>query len=125
MLDEGIDLIRALWDGKGSYNGRHYRYASGRIDLVAAARPVQDRIPLWVVGVWPGRKSMSRVLRCDGLIPQFRESGDVAGPDGARAARFWLAENGAIADLDVIADGETPADDRDARTAGGRASARQ
>ena len=117
MLDEGIDLIRALWDGKGSYNGRHYRYASGRMDLVAAARPVQDRIPLWVVGVWPGRKSMGRVLRCDGLIPQFRESGDAAGPDGARAARFWLAENGARADLDVIADGETPADDPEAATA--------
>jgi len=111
MLDEGIDLIRALWDGKGSYEGRHYRYHSGRTDLVAAVRPVQDRIPLWVVGVWPGPKSMRRVLRCDGLIPQFRESGTDAGPDGVRAARLWLAENGARADLDVIADGETPAGD--------------
>jgi alkanesulfonate monooxygenase SsuD/methylene tetrahydromethanopterin reductase-like flavin-dependent oxidoreductase (luciferase family) len=109
MLDEGIDLIRALWDGKDSYAGRYYRYHSERTDLVTAVRPVQDRIPLWVVGVWPGRKSMRRVLRCDGLIPQFREAGQVAGPDGIRAARRWLAENGARADLDVIADGETPA----------------
>jgi alkanesulfonate monooxygenase SsuD/methylene tetrahydromethanopterin reductase-like flavin-dependent oxidoreductase (luciferase family) len=117
MLDEGIDLIRALWDGKSSYDGRHYRYHSGRTDLVAAVRPVQDRIPLWVVGAWPGRKSMRRVLRCDGLIPQFRGPGEIAGPDGARAARAWLAENGARADLDVIADGETPADDSGAAAA--------
>jgi hypothetical protein len=111
MLDEGIDLIRALWEGKGDYDGRHYRYHSGRTDLVAAVRPIQDRIPLWVVGVWPGRKSMRRVLRCDGLIPQFRESGALAGQDGVRAARLWLAENGARSDLDLIADGETPAGD--------------
>ena len=117
MLDEGIDLIRALWEGKGSYEGRHYRYHSGRMDLAAAARPVQDRVPLWVVGVWPGRKSMRRVLRCDGLIPQFRESGEVSGPDSARAARLWLTENGAVAVLDVIADGETQADDPGAAAA--------
>jgi alkanesulfonate monooxygenase SsuD/methylene tetrahydromethanopterin reductase-like flavin-dependent oxidoreductase (luciferase family) len=124
MLDEGIDLIRALWDGKGDYDGRHYRYHSGRTDLVAAVRPVQDRIPLWVVGVWPGRKSMRRVLRCDGLIPQFRESGAVAGPDGARAARLWLAENGARPDLDLIADGETPAGDPGAAAGEARAWAK-
>ena len=112
MLDEGIDLIRALWEGKGSYDGRHYRYHSGRFDLVTAARPVQDRIPVWVVGVWPARKSMRRVLRCDGLIPQFSDGADEAAwPDLMRAAKTWLAENGASGDLDVIADGETPADD--------------
>jgi alkanesulfonate monooxygenase SsuD/methylene tetrahydromethanopterin reductase-like flavin-dependent oxidoreductase (luciferase family) len=117
MLDEGIDLIRALWEGHGSYDGRHYRYHSGRFDLVAAAKPVQERIPIWVVGVWPGRKSMRRVLRCDGLIPQFGDSATAAGPDGARAARNWLSENGASAGLDVIADGETPAGDRAAAAA--------
>src|ERR1022692_2381838 len=61
MLDEGIDLIHALWDGQGEYHGQYYRYQSGRMDLAAAARPVQDRVPLWVVGVWPGEKSMRRV----------------------------------------------------------------
>ena len=80
MLDEGIDLIRALWDGQGEYQGRHYRYQSGRMDLAAAARPVQDRIPLWVVGVWPGEKSMRRVLRCDGVVPQYRLPGRAAEP---------------------------------------------
>jgi hypothetical protein len=114
MMDEGIDLIRGLWDGRGDHEGRHYRYHSGRMDLVAAVKPVQDRIPIWVVGVWPARKSMRRVLRCDGLIAQFGEPDPAGSPDAARAARLWLAENGARDDLDMIADGESPAGDRQA-----------
>src|SRR6516164_6195462 len=55
-LDEGIDLIRALWDGGTSYHGQHYRYDTGRLDLTAAAKPAAERIPLWVVGVWPRPK---------------------------------------------------------------------
>ena len=111
MLDEGIDLIRALWEGQGEYRGQHYRYQSGRMDLAAAARPVQDRIPIWVVGVWPGAKSMRRVLRCDGVIPQYRLPGREAEPADAQAAREWLAGEGARPDLDMVAEGETPAGD--------------
>ena len=112
MLDEGIDLIRTLWEGGGRYEGEHYRFHSGRMDLTAAARPVQERIPLWVVGVWPSGRSMRRVLRCEGLIPQYRLAGREAGPDDARAARDWLIARGASPRIDLIADGETPAADR-------------
>ena len=117
MLDEGIDLIRALWAGQPGYHGRHYRFQSGRMDLAAAARPVQDRIPLWVVGVWPGQKSMRRVLRCDGVIPQYRLPGRSAEPADALAVRNWLTDQGAGPDVDVVADGETPAADRTAARA--------
>ena len=110
-LDEGIDLIRGLWAGRGGYRGKHYVYETGRIDLAAMATPVQRRIPIWVVGVWPRPKSMRRVLRCDGLIPQFQLAGREPGPDDARAAREWLTGHGASAGLDVIAEGETPAGD--------------
>jgi alkanesulfonate monooxygenase SsuD/methylene tetrahydromethanopterin reductase-like flavin-dependent oxidoreductase (luciferase family) len=111
-LDEGIDLIRALWDGDAGYHGKHYHYQTGRLDLGAAVRPVQPRIPIWVVGVWPAPRSMRRVLRCDGVIPQYRSG--AGGPDGARAMRAWLADHGARPDLDVVSDGETPAGDRTA-----------
>src|SRR3984957_19662812 len=111
MLDEGIDLIRGLWDGARDFEGRHYQYRTGRMDLTAAVRPAQDRIPIWVVGVWPRPKSMRRVLRCDGMIPQF-EVGDRAPlPDDARAVRAWLSKHGASPDLDIVAEGESPADD--------------
>jgi alkanesulfonate monooxygenase SsuD/methylene tetrahydromethanopterin reductase-like flavin-dependent oxidoreductase (luciferase family) len=109
-LDEGIDLIRALWQGERAYHGQHYRYQAGSMDVGESARPVQDRLPIWVVAVWPRPKSMRRVLRCDGLIPQFADE-ENAGPDQARAARAWLAEQGAAPDLDVIVDGQSPADD--------------
>jgi alkanesulfonate monooxygenase SsuD/methylene tetrahydromethanopterin reductase-like flavin-dependent oxidoreductase (luciferase family) len=112
-LDEGIDLIKTLWRGGTSYHGHHYDYACELPDLVSAARPVQDDIPLWVVGAWPRPRSMRRVLRGNGIVPQYDLGDREAGPDDARAVRAWLTERGAGPDLDVIADGETPADDRD------------
>jgi alkanesulfonate monooxygenase SsuD/methylene tetrahydromethanopterin reductase-like flavin-dependent oxidoreductase (luciferase family) len=109
LLDEGIDLIRVLWQGGRSFHGEHYRYQTGRLDLSAAIAPVQDQIPIWVVGVWPAPKSMRRALRCDGIIPQYRAA--EPGPQDAAAVRGWLTEQGIPAGFDVIADGETPADD--------------
>jgi Luciferase-like monooxygenase len=116
LLDEGIDLIRALWSGERSYQGTHYRYRTGRLDLGGTVQPVQDPLPIWVVGVWPAAKSMRRTLRCDGVIPQFRdepEAGDAAGGGPAQivAMRAWLAEHGAPDGFDVIAEGQTPAGD--------------
>jgi alkanesulfonate monooxygenase SsuD/methylene tetrahydromethanopterin reductase-like flavin-dependent oxidoreductase (luciferase family) len=114
LLDEGIDLIRTLWEGGGSFRGAHYSYQTGRMDLSAATAPVQGRIPIWVVGVWPALKSMRRVLRCDGVIPQYQEADRadrMPTSDDARAVRAWLTEQGVPAGFDVIADGETPADD--------------
>jgi alkanesulfonate monooxygenase SsuD/methylene tetrahydromethanopterin reductase-like flavin-dependent oxidoreductase (luciferase family) len=110
-LDEGIDLIRALWDGRTEFHGRHYRYQTGRTDLTTVARPVQECIPLWVVGVWPRPTSMRRALRCDGIIPQYQLDGRAEGPDDARAVRAWLAGHGAAPGFDIVADGETPAGD--------------
>jgi hypothetical protein len=118
LLDEGIDLIHALWTGERSFHGQHYRYQTGRMDLASAVQPVQSPIPLWVVGVWPRPRSMRRVLRCAGLLPQFGAAdgdsgaGDDGTPDDARAALAWLADHGAAPGLDLVIDGETPAADR-------------
>lgn len=117
MMDEGIDLIRALWSGETAYHGRHYDYFCERDDLTRVSRPVQQRIPIWVVGVWPKPKSMRRVLRCDGIVPQYNLNDRDGGPEDMKAVRAWLAEHGARADLDVVSEGETPADDPAAATA--------
>jgi alkanesulfonate monooxygenase SsuD/methylene tetrahydromethanopterin reductase-like flavin-dependent oxidoreductase (luciferase family) len=113
-LDEGIDLIRSLWQGARSYHGQHYHYQTGRLDLTAAAKPVQDHIPLWVVGVWPAPKSMRRALQCDGVIPQYQQAESDPAPADASAVATWLADHGAPAGFDLIADGETPAADPEA-----------
>ena len=106
MMDEGIDLMRALWAGEASFEGRHYRYAVDRNDLGEVGRPVQARVPIWVVAKWPRPKSMRRVLKCDGLIPGHEQT-----PETIRETRAWLTEHGAPAGLDILAEGETPADD--------------
>lgn len=114
-LDEGIDLIRGLWDGRLAYAGTHYDIDfEPRADLSHTVRPVQPRIPIWVVGAWPRPKSMRRVLRCDGLLPMVMRDGEFAEttPEDIRAMCAWLAERGGMGDgFDVIMEGETPADD--------------
>ncbi|WP_405062249.1 LLM class flavin-dependent oxidoreductase [Kribbella sp. NBC_01505] len=102
MLDEGIDLIRELWSGGLSYQGEYYEYNCERDDLAQVGRPVQERIPIWVVGVWPRPKSMRRVLRCDGVLPQFEEGQDTVAELGR--LKTWLSEHDA--EIDVIAEGE-------------------
>jgi len=110
MMDEGIDLIRALWDGSGHFHGSHYTYSCDRDDLIRVGRPVQERIPIWVVGVWPRPRSMRRVLRCDGIIPQYSGEG---GPTQLRELREWLGQRGVGESFDVLSEGETPSGDAD------------
>jgi alkanesulfonate monooxygenase SsuD/methylene tetrahydromethanopterin reductase-like flavin-dependent oxidoreductase (luciferase family) len=110
-LDEGIDLMRTLWEGGRSYHGRHYDYEAGELDeLAAMGGPLRQRIPIWVVGAWPRPKSMARALRCDGVVPQYEGFEDGAQPAQARAVREWLDERGGTA-IDLVAQGETPAAD--------------
>ena len=106
MMDEGIDLIRTLWSGGRSYHGEHYTYDVRSDDMATVARPVQERIPIWVVAVWPRRKSMRRVLRCDGVIPGHEPSAEAV-----REMRAWLTTQGAPPTVDILSEGETPADD--------------
>ena len=108
-LDEGIDLIRTLWEGGTKYHGAHFHYECDRSDLSEVVRPARERIPIWVVGVWPRPKSMRRVLRCDGVVPQIEIPGRPGSPDDIREMLAWLAERGRD-DLDVVIDGETPSD---------------
>jgi alkanesulfonate monooxygenase SsuD/methylene tetrahydromethanopterin reductase-like flavin-dependent oxidoreductase (luciferase family) len=105
-MDEGIDLIRTLWSGGRSYHGAHYDYVSESDDLGEVVRPVQERIPIWVVAIWPRMKSMRRVLRCDGVIPGHEPS-----TAAVREMRQWLTAQGAPPDVDILAEGETPATD--------------
>lgn len=114
-LDEGIDLIRTLWSGGRTYHGRHFQLdATERGELVDLARPVQERLPIWVVGRWPRPKSMRRAARCDGVVPEYSTAQVPPTSQDRRELRTWLAEHGARADIDMIAEGQTRGDDPDA-----------
>jgi hypothetical protein len=73
MLDETIDILTLLFQGKPfDFDGQHYHLKLTALDEVYyPPRPVQQpRIPLWVPGLWPRKKSMQRILRCDGVLPE-------------------------------------------------------
>ncbi len=69
LLDEGLDILTGLWRGQPfNHNGKHYQIKE--ITNFPPPPPVQKpRIPIWVVGAWPRKKSMRRALRYDGLLP--------------------------------------------------------
>jgi alkanesulfonate monooxygenase SsuD/methylene tetrahydromethanopterin reductase-like flavin-dependent oxidoreductase (luciferase family) len=66
LLDESLGILTGLWSGEPfSYEGEHYRLE----EMTFLPRPVQrPRVPIWVVGAWPSKKSMNRALRYDGLL---------------------------------------------------------
>ena len=109
LLDEGIDLLQELWSGSQHHRGNAYQFECDLPDQIQVGRPVQERIPIWVVGVWPVERSMRRVLRCDGVVPQYNLDGREELPDDARAVHDWLRAHGAREGFDVVAQGETPA----------------
>src|SRR6266542_688583 len=115
MLDEGLEVITGLWDGRMRFAGRRYDVdLEERSDLAKVVAPVQrPRIPVWVVAAWPRPKSMRRALRCDGLLPVLMNGGEHRGiaPDDIRAMLRWLQDNGVRPGFDVVMEGETPADD--------------
>jgi hypothetical protein len=73
MLDETIDILTLLYQRKPfDYEGRHYHMKLTQLDeMHYPPRPVQQpRIPLWVTGIWPRKKSVQRILKCDGIIAE-------------------------------------------------------
>ena len=113
MLDESLDILNGLWSGEPfSYDGEHYHVAK----MTFLPKPVQiPRIPIWVVGAWPRKKSMQRVLRYDGILPaKINEDGSFADmtPDDLRAMKLFIDEQRTlVTPFDIVMEGETPGDD--------------
>jgi hypothetical protein len=115
LLDEGLDILTGLWQGQPfQYDGKHYQIKE--TDFMPPPLPVQQpRIPIWVVGAWPYKKSMKRVLRYDGLLPnvmdedgQHREMV----PDDVRKMKKYVDGNRTLeTPFEIIVEGETPGDD--------------
>jgi hypothetical protein len=74
--------------------------------------PVQQpRIPLWVVGIWPREKSMQRVLKCDGIIVEKRNSegaGEEATPTDICEIKTYVDANRTLTThFDIVVGGKT------------------
>lgn len=72
-LDEGLELITRLWSSTPfDYEGKHFQAHVSHETILTPwpASPLQKpRIPIWVVGAWPSKRSLRRALRYDGLLP--------------------------------------------------------
>lgn len=85
-LDEGTELLCALWSGERvDFHGEHF-VADG---IVALPRPVQaPRIPLWFAARGDARKPVRRAARYEGLFPiEVDEQGLVSMLNVVRAER--------------------------------------
>jgi hypothetical protein len=118
LLDEGLEIITGLWHGQPfTYSGKHYRIKEIRFPHLPPAPIQQPRIPIWVVGAWPRKKSMGRVLRYDGLLPAVMDGDKVrmgpATPDEICDMAAFIEENRTQSTpFDIVVEGETPGDDR-------------
>jgi alkanesulfonate monooxygenase SsuD/methylene tetrahydromethanopterin reductase-like flavin-dependent oxidoreductase (luciferase family) len=113
MLDEAIDILTGMYLGKPfDYNGKHYRINLTLIEEEHyPPRPVQPRIPIWIPAVYPRKKSLARLLKCDGVFLQKMDEqgkfGEVT-PADARAVRDYVAANRTLATpFDIIQEGQT------------------
>jgi alkanesulfonate monooxygenase SsuD/methylene tetrahydromethanopterin reductase-like flavin-dependent oxidoreductase (luciferase family) len=76
-LDESLEILEGVWRGEPfSFDGHHFRVDGLTISPGARQSP---RIPVWVVALWPRRRSVARALRWDGMIPSMQR------PDGSRS----------------------------------------
>ena len=108
LLDESLEILTGLWSGEPfSYDGEHYHLK----EMTFLPPPIQrPRIPIWVVGAWPSKRSMSRALRYDGLLA-YSTRGEVT-PEDIRAMRAYVEENKeANGTFDIVREGVTPGDD--------------
>lgn len=120
LLDEGLAIITGLWGEQPfSHQGKHYSIKP--TNFINPPPPVQQpRIPIWVVGAWPRRRSMQRAARWDGLLPNLLNAQgehEQVRPEDIAAMRQYLAEQRGQAGLenyDIIVEGQTPGDNPEA-----------
>ncbi|WP_350349551.1 LLM class flavin-dependent oxidoreductase [Agromyces sp. G08B096] len=129
LLDESLDLLEHLWRAEPfEYDGAHYR-AQRTDEMLPLPTIQQPRIPTWVVGVWPRPKSMRRVARADGWIPNYAPPGteitaEAPGytPEVAAEAIAWIRREREAAGLGdrpfaITQEGTTSATDAEAAAA--------
>ena len=91
QLDEGLDLLTALWSGKPvTHKGKFYQ-----AETAGFAPPIQQpRIPIWVAARWPAKKPLRRAARWDGIIPLHSRAGqgESISPEDLRQTIDYVAE---------------------------------
>jgi len=103
-MDEALEITTRLWSGEPvTFQGTHYHLDDFKLRPVPVQSP---RIPIWAVGVWGRRKSMERVLRCDGMLVS-----EAASMDEIRAIKTFVAEQRTLeSPFDIVMEADTRGD---------------
>jgi hypothetical protein len=119
ILDESIDILTLLFQRKQfDYDGRHYHLKLTLVDeMHYPPKPVQQpRIPLWVTGIWPRKKSLQRVLKSDGILAEKMNpegKGEEVTPKDIREIKDYVEANRALTTpFDIVVGGKTAGLDR-------------
>lgn len=114
ILDEQIDILTRMFLREPfDFDGKHYHLFLTRLDtMYYPPKPVQQpRPPLWCVGVWNRKKSMQRVLKCDGIFPtKFNAESQLGGvtPQDIREIRQYMQEHRKLeTPFDIVMEGST------------------
>lgn len=119
LMDEALQILTGLWSGQPFvHKGKHYQVSVNENTFQPPPPPIQKpRIPIWVVGAWPSRKSMHRALQYDGLLPAMLKSTgeirlDPIQPNEMVEIKRYIDENRSPGTpFDIIVEGRTPAND--------------
>jgi len=115
MLDEGLEILTGMWREEAfTYQGEYYRVQ----DAALTVRLIQSpRIPIWVVGAWPRKKSMQRVIRFDGILPEGKRpdgtSFNVAPDDIREIQAYIMARRSQSTPFDIVVQNESPGHERE------------
>ncbi|WP_460303939.1 LLM class flavin-dependent oxidoreductase [Actinocorallia aurea] len=112
-LDEGLDLLAALWSGEEvDFTGEFLtaRKVRFRPSPVRSPRP-----PVWIGCDWPHRAPLRRAARWDGVAPMMTDPATGAWNATPEAVAELVAavealREGADGPFDVVITGRTPAD---------------
>ena len=90
LMDEALDIITGLFDGQPfEYVGKHHKVESTQ--FFPPPNPINQTI--WVVGLLGSNRSMSRVVKFQGLLPSVRDgNGKLNSTDVMRITTSWLRE---------------------------------
>lgn len=71
LLDEGLEVIDALWSGRPvDHHGQHHHLDGVQFLPPPIQRP---RVPIWVAASLPARAGVRRAARWDGVAPIYSE----------------------------------------------------
>lgn len=114
MLDEAIDILTGLYQRKPfDFDGKHYHLHLTQLDEQHyPPRPVQQpRIPIWIPAAYPRKKSLQRLLKCDGVFLQKMDAqgqfGEVTPADARAVVDYVRANRPLSTPFDVVQEGQT------------------